>query len=495
MADFDVVIDKTVDQFLLDEPSYVNSIFTKDDLFVSEGATLSQTVTETEDYLYAVDVVLGENSTGTAVLKEGYLDLTKPGFTLYLTLGAGGIDLLSPAAAILTIVTAQQFRSSPEGETTIGISWDLPTLSELYSQRCGPITGSAQSFDLIFDPISTDSETVYEITGYGATSTALAYAFESDHDILRVVSLAGFSSGDVVEVSGGGDTRYYEVVGLHASGLVVNTRCNISTGFPIGSTVKTVTKAVKTKGVDYTLDYSLGILSLLAGQFSPTSEVAVFYTPLLQDLDHFELYRVNGNEPVDPSNGHSRVTRDAVLGHPSSVGVDTHINSASVGYSDALDASHNGDTRTYYLFSVDDAASPNYSYPAIVMVETIPSIPTNPFANTSSERVELYWDDLPSGSDDNTDGFNVYRCDGAVFDAATCVKVNSDLIDKTISYFDDSDNNTTDRRPPSEVPYPQNGLTYSYKIESEDTVTTWDTGTKNEDAETGTAVLVASKTV
>ena len=495
MADFDVVIDKTVDQFLTD-PFYVNTPFTTDDIFISEGATLQQTLAESATYLYAVDVTLGENSSGTAVLKEGYLDLTKPGFTLFLTLGGvAPTDVLAPAFAIFTVVTAQQFRTTPEGETTIGISWNLPTLSELYAQRCGPITGTAQSFDLIFDPISAGSETVYEVTGYGAASTTLDEDFDEDHDILRVVSLAGFSSGDFVEVENGGEKRYYEVVGLHATGLVITTRCNISTGFPAGSTVKNVTTSLKTLGVDYTIDYSLGIISLIAGKFAPGSGVAVFYTPLLQDLDHFELYRVNGDETVSPSDGHSKVTVDAVLAKPSVVPVDVSIDSSSVGYADALNADQNGDTRTYYMFSVDSALTPNYSYPATVMVETIPSIPTNPSAVPSSDRVELLWDNLPSGTDDNTDGFNVYRCEGSVFDAATCVKLNDALIDTATPYFDDSVINTTNRRPPSEVPYPENGMTYSYKIESEDTLTEWTIGTKNEDAETGSSVLVASKTV
>lgn len=493
MADFDVVIDKTIDQFLTDFPSYVNTQFTQDDVFVSEGATLSQAAAQTQDFLYAVDVTLGENSSGTAVVKEGYLDLTKPGFTLFLTSGVTVIDVLAGSPVTLTVVTAQQFRTVPEGQTTIGISWNLPTLNELYAQRLSPLTGSAQSFDLIFDPVSTDSETVYEVSGYGAASTTLDADFEEDHDIIRVVSLAGFSAGDVVEVEGGGEKRYYKVLGLHATGLVTTTRCNISTGFPAGATVKQVTTSVKTKGVDYTMDYSLGIISLINGRFTPGNEASVFYTPLLQDLDHFELYRVNGNETVDPSDGHSRVTIDAVLSSPTVVPVDTSLSDTSVGYADSLNADQNGETRTYYLFSVDTA--PNYSYPALVMVETLPSIPTNPSATTSSERVELLWDDLPSGSDDNTDGFNVYRCDGSIFDAETCLKVNSDLIPKNTPYFDDSDHNATNRRPPEEVPYPQNGMTYSYKIESEDTVTDWDVGTKNADQETGTAVLVASKTL
>jgi len=495
MADFDVVIDKTVDQFLTD-PSYVNTPFTNDDIFVSEGATLNQALAQAATYLYAVDVTLGQNSTGTAILKEGYLDLTKPGFTLYLTLGGvAPVDVLAPASAVLTIVTAQQSRAIPEGQTTIGLSWNLPTLNELYAQRLSPISGTAQSFDLIFDPIETDSETVYEVTGYGAASTTLDDDFGVDHDILRVVSLAGFSAGDFVEVEGGGEKRYYEVTALDSSGLVISTQCNISTGFPAGSTVKKVTTSLKVKGVDYTMDYSLGIISLIGGKFTPGSEAVVFYTPILQDLDHFELYRVNGNETVDPTTGHSRVTFDAVLGAPSMVAVDTSIVSTAVGYADALNSAQNGETRTYYLFAADSAIVTNYSYPAIVMVETIPSIPTNPIATTSSEKVELSWDNLPSGTDDNTDGFNVYRCDGAVFDAATCVKLNSTLIPKGTPYFDDSIDNVTNRRPPSEAPYPQNGMTYSYKIESEDTITYWDIGTKNEDAETGAAILVASKTV
>lgn len=495
MADFDVVIDKTVDQFLTD-PSYVNTPFTNDDIFVSEGATLSQSPSETADYLYAVDVTLGENSTGTAVTKEGYLDLTKPGFTLFLTLGGPApADVLSPAVVVLGTITARQDNTVAEGRSEMTVSWIIPTTSEAYSQRVGPASGTAQSFDLTFDPIEVDSETVIEVTGYAGASTTITADFTKDQNILQVASTLGFSIGDCVEVEGGGERRYYEVDDIVVGGLVLTIECNVSAGFTTGATVKSVTIFVKTKTTDYTMDYSLGILTLVAGQFTPGNDVSSIYTPILQDLDHFELYRVNGNEIVNPLAGYSRVTRDAVLAAPSVITVDDAITSVSVNYADLLDVNQNGETRTYYLFASDSSITPNYSAASAVMVETIPSVPQNPGVVLSDSRVELSWNSLGVTHDENTDGFNIYRSIGSVFDAAACLKVNSILIPLGTQYFDDSDFNTVNRRPAVEVPYPQNGSTYSYKIESEDTETEWDIGTKNEDSETGSAQLTASKTV
>jgi hypothetical protein len=213
----------------------------------------------------------------------------------------------------------------------------------------------------------------------------------------------------------------------------------------------------------------------------------------LQDLDHFELYRVPGDLTVVPTVGHSLVTKDAVLAATGVVLVHNAIPRTDSYYAEEMSSSTNGANWSYYLFSVDASVNANSSWAEAVLVETIPSIPQNPGATVGNNRVFLEWDALIGGTNLNTDGFNVYRVDGSVFLDSACIKVNNIIISKLTPEFEDSANNHINRRPNSEVMHPQNGYIYSYKIESEDTITDWDVGTKNEDIETGAHVYTASK--
>ncbi|HOX22231.1 MAG TPA: hypothetical protein PLL10_02110, partial [Elusimicrobiales bacterium] len=45
--------------------------------------------------------------------------------------------------------------------------------------------------------------------------------------------------------------------------------------------------------------------------------------------------------------------------------------------------------------------------------------------------------------------------------------------------FDDSAANVTNRRTGAEVPYPQDGQTFAYKVETEDSTSYWTDGTSN----------------
>lgn len=493
MADYDVIVNQTVDAFLLAYPAYNNTQFSQDRIFVSEGATLSQTVTEIEATLYSVDLTLGENSSGTAVLKQGYVNFTKPGFTLYMVPGIPEpADVVAPGAPELSTITATQDNTVLQGRTAVSLIWDPLLVSQSFGEPLGPATGSIQVIDLQYEPVLSSSEKVFEVTGTGAASTTLDDDFEETHDILRLVSAAGFSVGDLVYVDNGSDQRFYEIFDISGNDVTVTTECNLQGGFVAGSTVQQVTSVVKTSGVDYAMDYVFGNITLVTGQFAPGDEVVIIYTPMLQDLSHYELYRVNGNEPVSPSVGHTLITRDAVLSHPSVVAVDLNIADTALSYTDTLGSGENGETRTYYLFAADQETSANYSTAAYVMVETIPTIPQSPVVIVGDEKVEISWDAL-SVADENTDGFNIYRCDGTEFIPADCIRVNSTLIAKSTPYFNDSAENTLNRRSSGDVPYPVNGQVYTYKIESEDTVTAWTIGTKNADVETGPAQPVASK--
>lgn len=496
MADYDVTANQTVDAFILSNPGYNNTQFTLDQIFVSEAATLSQTVAEIEATLYVTNLILGENSTGTAIIKQGYVDFPKPGFTLYLVPGVPApVDVVAPAAAGLTAATATQNTDVVLGRTVVTILWDPVLTCEALSEDLGPASGSAQTIDLVYEPVLVASETVLEITGTGATSTTLDEPFDQTHDILRTVSSVGFLVGDYIYVDDGSSRRYYEISDINGNEITVTTECNLDGGFAAGADVQQVTALVKTSGVDYAMDYVLGSVSLVAGQFTPGNEVVILYTPMIQDLDHFEIFRVDGDLPVTPSVGHSLVTRDDVLADPTVVTVDLSIASTALSYSDTAGATENGETRTYYLFAADAETSPNYSKASGVMVETIPTVPQEPVVTVGDSQVEIAWDGLVLGTDDNTDGFNIYRCDGDTFVPATCIRVNDILIHRSTPLFDDSIGNVTNRRPPAEVPYPVNGQIYTYRIEAEDTDTAWDIGTKNADVETGVAQPVASKVI
>lgn len=494
MPNFDIVFNTTVD-FLVNNIGYDNVPWTRSKIFVSEGAVLSQTETETIPVLYTTQLVLGENSTGTADIKQGFIFFTKPGFELILIPEGVPVpaDVIVPLPPNLVQVTATQNIGVPEGRTEVTIDWTLPTANEPFSEYIGEATGELQVFDLTWEPILTSSEKVYEIIGDTGAATTLAFDFKKDHDILRVVDSSGFSAGDFIGVFSDAGIKFYRVTSVEVGKIIVASMCCVEDGFAAGATVKKVLATLKTSGVDYTINYSLGNISLNAGQFSAGNKVFVEYTPLTPGLAKLELYRVPGDNPVSPSAGHTKVTKDAVFATPGVVVVSYNIPATITSWTDILNASDNGETWTYYLFAVDNASNANVSNAASIMIETIPTIPQNPRAAVSHNNVNLSWDNLPGSSDININGFNVYRCEGAVFIDSACLKVNSSLIPKATPNFTDGPKNYLNRRPNSEVPFPQNGKVYSYKIESEDSSTSWVVGTKNEDAETGGAQLTARK--
>jgi hypothetical protein len=240
---------------------------------------------------------------------------------------------------------------------------------------------------------------------------------------------------------------------------------------------------------DFTINTATGQITLVNGQTSSGSEIALEYSVTLEDLGGFKMYRIPGTNPVASPADYTTVT-----GYAGVVTVDDAITAVSTQEVEVTSAAENGETWTYYLFAHDDESSPNYSYADQIYVETIPSVPDGLGKTVGDAQVILDWTAFPGGSDANTDGVNVYRDDGATFEDATCKIVNSTLIPKATTTFDDSVNNVSNRRPSGEVAYPVNGSTYAYKIESEDTTTAWTTGTKNQDSESGAAVTTAAKT-
>jgi hypothetical protein len=494
MPDYDVVIDKSVDTFLSDT-GYLNVPWTSSKLFVSEGATLSQSPLDSATFLYIVDLIIGENSTGTAILKTGYLSITKPDFDLILVTAGSPVpdDTVFPAGPDLTLVTLTQNTGVLEGRSVVRLEWTVPTFNDPFTQIVCVATGGTQTADLTFDPIVSDSEKIFEVLSPTSFTTKTTDPFTKDQDVLQVLDSLPYVAGDIIEVNDGINRGFYEISSVGAGELTVTSRCGVVAGFNASADVVKVNVSVKTRGTDYTINYGIGQLTLISGHFTNGNTVASIYAPTLTDLNHLELYRVYGDHALPPRAGYSKVTKEDLTLYGAVV-VDDNLDKYAMSYVETLPPSQNGRTWTYYLLAIDSSTYSNSSWASTVMVETVPSIPKSISARVGNAKVLLNWHPVTGGSDQNTDGFNVYRVQGPTFVESACIKVNTGLVNKTLAEFEDGSENVINRRPSGEVPYPINGYVYSYKIEAEDTLTEWDVGTKNQDSETGVANYTASKT-
>lgn len=410
-------------------------------------------------------------------------------------------DTLSPDPVTLGTIQATQLTTAePKGKTQITINWTIPTTNELVTEFLGTADGTAQTMESRFDPLVSGSYTVYEVTDaapVGGGSTTLSANALKDHDVISVVDPTNFAVGEWIQIAEGSIKQYFQISAINGSQFTLSARINEATGFTTAATVKEVVVTAKTETTDYTVDTATGVFSLVAGQFTNGNDVILQYKTTLQDLSAFELYRVPGTNPVTPTAGHSKITRDAVLGTAGVVTVSTTIASTATQYVEELTAAENGTTWTYYIFAVDDETSPNISFATSVFVETIPTIPQNLSTQVGDAKVTVSWDSvLTAGTNDsNTDGYNIYRVDGATFIDANAQKLNVNLIavgtaGSQVSFLDGAGN--SNRVASTTVPFPVNGQSYSYKVESEDSVTAWTTGTQNESSGV-TAQTVASK--
>lgn len=405
-------------------------------------------------------------------------------------------DTLSPKPPTVGTVNGTQSTSGEaKGKSVITINWTIPTENELVTELLGVATGSAQNLESRFDPIVAASEIVYEVTDQspgGGGSTTLFVAATKDDDKITVTLATDFAVGEWIQIDEGAETHYYKIAAINSSVFDLTSRINVDGGFTTSATVKEVTvSAAKSDPTDYSLADPTGVFSLESGQFTNTNHVIVQYTTTLQDLGHFELYRVAGNKTVSPSAGHSKVTIDAVIA-ATEVVVENNIADDTTQYAETLTASENGNSWTYYLFASDDETSSNDSFAMEhdgsegLFIEMLPGIPQSLSTTVGDEKVVLSWSDIQAGSEnDNANGYNVLRDDGNTFEDSTSEIVNSSLIAVTggssVS-FEDSIYNVTNRVDVGTLAYPVNGSSYSYKVESEDTATSWATGTYNESA-------------
>ncbi|MCX5784585.1 MAG: hypothetical protein NTX59_02755 [Elusimicrobia bacterium] len=410
-------------------------------------------------------------------------------------LGNLAADILSAEPAILGLIQASQFIDgpTPKGKTRITLNWTAPTKNEfiggeLLKNPDGTpdlADGAANAVhETQFDPIAAGSFTVFERTSASSNTKTLTASTVHGQ---RIINIGTPVPVDIIVgakiLIDDGVTNKEEYVGVKA----VNT----STGditltdglfYPhaSGAVVKQTVVITKTLSTHYNLDLSTGVLTELAGGFTAGNRIAMRYQGVLQDLDHYELYRVPGNAPV------SIPTKVNVLAAAGVSAVSSAILSTATSFQDQtpLDPD-NGKDFTYYLFAVDDQGNASNlisevmtANPHMAFVELIPTVPQNLSLDVSSNKVNITWDAV---SDANANGYNIFRAPGSSFDPAQALKVNSTLIAKGTGRvsFDDSASNASNRRPSAQVPYPLDGQTYSYKVEAEDTTTYWTDGTSN----------------
>ncbi len=422
-------------------------------------------------------------------------------------LGNLAADILSPKPPILGLIQAVQFVDgpTPKGKTRITLNWTAPTRNETIGgelfknpDNTPDLADGANgaTHEIQFDPVVAGSYTIYERTAASASQTTLSASTVHGQRVINVVTPVPVDivadAAIVIEDGISGKEEYAEVKSVNTGTGEIILKNGLFFTHASGSIVKEVTLSAKTEATHYDIDLPTGVITELAGGFVAGNRIVIKYETTVQDLDHYELYRVPGNAIV------SVPTKANVLVASGVATVDAAIPSASTSYQDqTLLDTDNGKDFTYFLFAVDSQGNAsNLSSEVmtdnlhLVFVELISSIPQSLATEVSSNKVVVSWDAV---SDPNANGYNIYRSAGAVFNPASALKVNSALIPKGTGRvsFDDSASNLVNRRPDVEVPFPQNGQTFAYKLETEDTATSWSDGTANVPAADTTAAKTA----
>ncbi|KKW22369.1 MAG: hypothetical protein UY62_C0006G0016 [Parcubacteria group bacterium GW2011_GWF2_50_9] len=404
-------------------------------------------------------------------------------------------DILSAEPAILGLIQASQFIDglTPKGKTRITLNWTAPTRNEFIGgELLKNPDGTPDLADGVaaalhetqFDPIVAGAFTVFERTAVSSNTKTLTASAVHGQRIINIGTPvpADIIVGAKIVVDDGVSNKeeYIEVKAVNTLTGDITLVDGLFYPHASGAVVKQAVLSSKALATHYTLELTTGVLTELAGGFTAGNRIAIRYQATLQDLDHYELYRVPGNAPV------SVPTKANVLAASGVSAVSSAIPSTATSFQDQtpLDPD-NGKDFTYYLFGMDDqgnasnlASEVMTQNPHMAFVELIPTIVQNLSTDVSSNKVNVSWDAV---SDPNANGYNIFRSPGATFDPVQAVKANSTLIPKGTGRvsFDDSAGNVSNRRPSTEVPYPVDGQTYAYKIETEDTTTYWTDGTSN----------------
>ncbi len=421
-------------------------------------------------------------------------------------LGNLAADILAPKPPILGLIQALQFVDgpTPKGKTRITLNWTAPTRNETIGGELLKNPDNPPDFadgtngathEIQFDPIVAGSYTIYERTGVSGPQTTLSASAVHGQRLINVVTPVPIDivadAFVVIEDGVTGKEEYAEVKSVNTGIGEIVLKNGLFFSHLSGSVIRAVTLASKTEATHYTIDLPTGVITELTGGFTAGNKIVIKKDTAVQDLDNYELYRVPGNTIV------AIPTKTNVLAASGVVTVDSAISSVSTSFQDqTLVDTDNGKDFSYYLFAVDSQGNASNLSSEVMtenlhflFVELISSITQNLGTEVSSNKVVVSWDAV---IDPNTNGYNIFRSVGAVFNAGSALKVNSALIPKGTGRisFDDSSGNLVNRRPDNEVPFPQNGQTFAYKLETEDTVTSWSDGTSN----VPTADTTASKT-
>jgi len=404
-------------------------------------------------------------------------------------------DILAPKPPVLGLIQATQFVDgpTPKGKTRITLNWTAPTENEFIGgelfknpdNTADLADGNAGAVhEAQFDPIVVGAYAVYERTAASATPTSLSASTVHGQRVINVgTPVPADILADawiVIEDGVTGKEEYVQVKSVNTGTGEIILKDGLFYSHASGAGVKQITLAAKTENTHYTIDLPTGVITESAGGFTAGNRILVRYQTTVQDLDHYELYRVPGNAPV------SVPTKVNVLAASGVATVNAAISSAVTSFQDqSLADTDNGKDFTYYLFAVDSQGNAsNLSHEImtqnlhLAFVELIGTVTQNPAPEISTNKVVVSWDAV---SDPNVNGYNIYRSNGATFNPATALKVNSTLIPKGTGRvnFDDSAGNGSNRRPGGDVPFPQDGQTFTYKVETEDTSTFWSDGTAN----------------
>ena len=410
-------------------------------------------------------------------------------------IGSLAADILAPEPPVLGLIQAVQYvdAQTPKGKTRITLNWTAPTKNEFISGELFRNSDGTPSLadgtensthETKFDPVVSGSVSVYERTGSSNESKTLTASVSHGQRIINIgtpipsVLIPGAKI--VIDDNITLKEEYCTVKSVNSTTGDIILSDGLFESHNSGAFVKAVTLTEKTLGVHYNFDNQSGVLTELNGGFTQGNKIIIRYQTVLNDLNHYELYRVSGNAPI------AIPTRSEVLAFPGVVPVSINIPANATSEQDQLLLEQdNGKDYTYYLFAVDNEGNSSSVTSEVmtdnmhlVFVELIPSIVQNLNTDVSSNKVVVSWDAV---SDINSNGYNIYRSPGINFEPSQAVKLNSILIPKGSGkiYFEDSAQNTTTRRPVEEVPAPVNGQSYSYKIETEDTNTFWSDGTSN----------------
>lgn len=404
-------------------------------------------------------------------------------------------DILAPEPVLLGLIQATQFIDglTPKGKTRITLNWTVPTKNEfiggeLFKNPDGSASlaaGSAgSSHEAQFDPLVGASVSLFERTAVSANVKTLTASVVHGQRIINIGTPvpAEVVTGAYIVIDDGVTNKeeYAKVKAVNTGTGEIVLEDGLFYPHTAGSNVVQVTLTAKTLTTHYTLDNATGVLTEVAGGFTTGNRIVIRYQTTLQDLNHYELYRVPGNAPV------SIPIKANVLAASGVVTVNAAIGSAATSFQDqSLVDTDNGKDFTYYLFAVDSQGNASNLTSEVmtanlhlVMVETVATIAQALAAEVSTNKALVSWDAVP---DSNANGYNVFRSPSASFDSAQAVKLNSTLIPKGTGRvsFDDSAGNSSNRVPSGTVPFPQDGQTFTYKLETEDTATFWTDGTAN----------------